>query len=87
VVPRAYVFSLDAAMKREYVRWLRRNKHVTWEVNVLARVEQREPDLPFWWYKADHDSSIFTNYLSPEFADGRRGPRMASGNARHHRLV
>jgi len=68
VVPREYVVEFDAAMKREYVRWLELHNKVTWEVNTLARVEQLT-SLPIWWYKADHDSSIFTNYRAAECAD------------------
>jgi len=70
VVPREYVQPLDQAMKREYIRRLTDHNHVTWEVNVLASVEQRYPELPIWWYKADHNASLFTNYQATEAADG-----------------
>lgn len=69
VVPRKYVRPLNQAMKNEYVRWLEQNHNISWEVNTLARVEYLEPDLPFWWYKADHNSSIFTNYRTTKNAD------------------
>jgi hypothetical protein len=73
VVPRKYVAALDAAMKHEYAYWLRERKHVSWEVNMLAQVERHHLDLPIWWYKADHDASIFTNYKTAEYAD--RSPK------------
>jgi hypothetical protein len=75
VVPRKYVVALDAAMKSEYARWIDRHNNVSWEVNTLARVEQNEPELPIWWYKANHDASIFTNYRSTRHADrGKYSP-------------
>src|SRR5204863_8511042 len=72
VVPRKYVDRLNTAMKHEYVRWLEETGNISWEVNTLARVEHLEPDLPFWWYGADHDSSIFKNYRATEDADGQK---------------
>jgi hypothetical protein len=71
VVPCRYVGQLDSAVKTEYMRCLREDKLLTWDVNVWARVEQRCPDLPIWQFKADHDASIFTNYPRTEDADGR----------------
>jgi len=70
VVPREHLIAFDEAMKREYTRWLYRHNHVTWEVNTLARVERRE-ELPIWWYKADHNESLFTNYQASYYADAR----------------
>jgi hypothetical protein len=70
VVPRQYAAALDVAMKREYIDNLSKTNRVTWEVNVLAQVEQRNPDLPIWHYHADHDASIFENYQPGEHADG-----------------
>jgi hypothetical protein len=87
VVPRKYVRPLNLAMKREYVRWLMENHIVSWEVNTLARVEYLEPDLPFCWYKADHDKTMFTNYKATEYADGRYGPSLAAKNEKHERAV
>jgi len=69
VVPRRYLRDLDAAMKHEYAYSLRQRNHVSWEVNMLAQVE-RHHKLPIWWYQADHDSSMFTNYKTAEYADG-----------------
>ena len=81
VVPRAHIENLHAAMKNEYVRWFEATKNVSWEVNTLARVERMEPKLPLWWYRADHDASIFTNYQTTEHADARRSPVLAQRDA------
>jgi len=62
VVPRGYVCKFNHAMKEEYKRWLKETGNISWEVNTLARMEQRDKDFPVWWYKADHDKTIFTNY-------------------------
>jgi hypothetical protein len=72
VVPREYIVPLDHAVKREYLRRLADYNQVTWEVNVLASVEQCHPELPIWWFKADHNASLFTNYRSTEDADGQQ---------------
>jgi hypothetical protein len=66
VVPRQHVLDLDIAMRREYARWLDATNNLSWEINTLARVERREPDLPIWHYKADHDASLFTAYRAVE---------------------
>jgi hypothetical protein len=70
VVPRRYLREFDAAMKHEYAYALRERNHVSWEVNMLAQVEQHH-DLPIWWYHADHDASMFTNYQRTQYADSR----------------
>lgn len=70
VVPRVFVETFNFAMKREYVRWLDKTSNVSWEVNTLTRLEQQDQDFPVWWYKADHDSTLFTNYRATEWADG-----------------
>jgi hypothetical protein len=85
VVPRKYVDRLNTAMKHEYVRWLEQTGNISWEVNTLARVEHLEPDLPFWWYKADHDSSIFKNYRATEDADGQKAQTGLRGIVGGHR--
>jgi hypothetical protein len=71
VVPRRFVEAFNYAMKREYVRWLQETNNVSWEVNALARLEQQDLNFPVWWYRADHDASMFTNYQSTERADGK----------------
>jgi hypothetical protein len=65
-VPRRYVIPLNLAMKREYIRWFNETGNVSFDVNTLARVEEREPDLPIWHYVADHNASMFTNYRATE---------------------
>lgn len=84
IVPRVYLDRLDQAVKREYIRWLELTHNVSWETNTLARVEQLYPNLPIWWYRADHDQTIFTNYTATENADGYRYPAVAGSDARHH---
>jgi hypothetical protein len=70
VVPRRFVGPFNEAMKREYVRWFKKTGNISWEVNTLARLEKQDPDFPVWWYRADHDSTLFTNYRATEHADG-----------------
>lgn len=72
VVPREYLVDFDLAMKTEYMRWLDQYHNVSWEVNTLARVELAEPELPIWWYKADHNETLFTNYQATQPADRGR---------------
>jgi hypothetical protein len=62
VVPRRYVKVLNMAMKQEYVRWIKETGNISWEVNTLARLEQRDEHFPVWWYEADHNQTLFTNY-------------------------
>ncbi len=63
VVPRQYLLDLDGALRVETMRHLRETNNLSWEVNTLQRLE-RNPTvpLPIWWYKADHDASLFRNY-------------------------
>jgi hypothetical protein len=62
VVPRKFVGSLNVAMKAEYIEWLQKTNNISWEVNVLARLEKNDPDFPVWHYMADHNETMFTNY-------------------------
>jgi len=62
VVPRRYVWAFNRAMQQEYKRWLKETGNISWEVNTLARMEKLDKDFPVWWYAADHDKTIFTNY-------------------------
>jgi hypothetical protein len=71
IVPRDYAYQFHIAMRDEYIRWLNVTGNISWEVNTLARLEKRDKLMPLWWYKADHDSSIFTNYKTGVLADGR----------------
>jgi hypothetical protein len=76
IVPRCYTLPLDVAMKNEYMRFIERTNLVNWEVNTLANVERRRDiyaHVPIWFYKADHNASMFTNY---------QGAHHDSGNSR-----
>ncbi len=59
-VPRKYVDALDYAVRCEARQHIGKTKNVEWEVNTWARVEARNK-LPFHWYKADHNVSMFNN--------------------------
>lgn len=69
VVPRSYVQIFNWAMKREYTRWLKETGNISWEVNALARLEQHGEGFPLWWYAADHDQTLFTNYRASKQFD------------------
>jgi hypothetical protein len=74
IVPRKYVDDFDYAMKLEYKTAV--PTCVTWDVNILARVESRarsrvlKNPLPIRQYRANHDHTMFTNYRPTEHADG-----------------
>ena len=61
VVPRPFVQDLKNLVQAIVMLHLRMTKQVTWEVNSLARAEQAGK-VPFRWYKADHDQTMFDNY-------------------------
>ena len=72
VVPRRFAAAFNAAMKQEYARWLCKTGRVSWEVNVLSRLEKRDPEFPVWWYgPCGHDSTIFTHYRGTEHGNSR----------------
>lgn len=62
-VPRKCVDQLDYACRVEARQHTNKTKNVEWEVNTWARVEARghRTILPFHWYKADHNVSMFNN--------------------------
>jgi hypothetical protein len=63
VVPRRYLLDFDLAFRAEAMRHIRETNNVSWEVNTLQRLEQNSAiRLPIWWYQADHNASLFTNY-------------------------
>jgi hypothetical protein len=62
VVPREYVQPFNLFMQDEYVRWFKQTGNISWDVNTLARLEARDDMAPLWWYKANHDHTLFTNY-------------------------
>ena len=78
VVPFEYAEILDVVMKDEYKRHLKETDNLSWEVNTLARVEQRHPGIPIWHYKANHDASMFVNYRRTEYADGKQAQAEAT---------
>lgn len=59
-VPRKHVDALDYACRVEARQHISKTKNVEWEVNTWARVEKKSK-LPFHWYKADHNGSMFTD--------------------------
>lgn len=61
VCHRNYLVPLDHEIKTEAVVYLKKHNHVTFEVNTLARVENKG-SLPIFWYQADHNSSMFSAY-------------------------
>ena len=65
VVPRQHIFELDMAVKINAMKHIHETRNLSWEVNTLARVEQAGT-VPLWWYKADHNETMFTAY--PETA-------------------
>ena len=61
IVPRQFIFEFEVAWKMEYMRWINETNRLSWEVNTLARMEQRGYCL-LNWFKADHNVTMFTNY-------------------------
>jgi len=86
LVPREYIQTFDNAMRQEYHSWLNKTNNLSWEVNTLARVEQKYPDM-IWHYQADHNQQIFTNYRVTEYADGQRGPRLVAHHESDQRFI
>jgi hypothetical protein len=64
VVPRQHVMAFDTEFKNRVKAEIKRTRHLSWEVNSLARLE-RLKRLPIRWYKADHNETLFTNYSPP----------------------
>jgi hypothetical protein len=61
-VPRRYVDDFDFQCRTVARGHILSTKNVEWEVNTWARVE-RHLKLPFKWYRADHDVSMFDNMV------------------------
>lgn len=59
-VPTKYVDQLDYLCRVEARQHIQKTHLVEWEVNTWSRVEAKSK-LPFHWYKADHDVSMFNN--------------------------
>jgi hypothetical protein len=60
IIPRKFVIEFDVAMKAEYIRGLKEGRPLSWEVNVLSRLERS--GFPIFHYKADHNITMFTAY-------------------------
>lgn len=61
VVPTDYVNDLKHAVMDKAIDTVRTTNKLEWEVNTLARVEL-DDKLPFTWYQADHNETMFTNH-------------------------
>ena len=61
VCPRQYLMEFDNQMKRTTMEYIRETGNISWEVNMLARLE-KTTKLPLWWYYADHNQQMFENY-------------------------
>lgn len=61
IVPRREAGALANAVQIDVHKRLHEGYPVSWEVNTLARVE-KSGRVPFSWYPADHDASMFNNY-------------------------
>lgn len=61
-VPRKYVDAFDYQCRVTARQHIVRTHNVEWEVNTWARVEAKSKGLPFRWYSADHDVSMFDNF-------------------------
>ena len=61
VVPRQLVKPLALEMRKVTLKGIENTGNVTWEINDLARLE-RKTMIPFRWYQANHDASMFDNY-------------------------
>src|SRR5260221_843650 len=63
VVPRKFLPDFATAFYAEAMCHIRNTNNVSWEVNTLQRLELNSAiPLPIWWYQADHNSTLFTNY-------------------------
>jgi hypothetical protein len=58
-IPRDMVDRFDYECRVAARQHITATKNVEWEVNTWARVEQKSK-LPFHWYKADHNETLFT---------------------------
>jgi hypothetical protein len=61
-VPRKYVFAFDQAVKIQVTQQAALTHIIDWEVNSWARAEFANPLLPIYWYAADHNATMLTNY-------------------------
>lgn len=68
VVPRQVLHKLYKVVKGTALDHVNRTGNVTWEVNTLAEAEHNKKFPKVRWYKADHDQTLFTNYI-PELRE------------------
>lgn len=61
VVPRPLAVDFHEKFKDATLRTFWRTKHVTFEVNDLARLE-KHGHVPMLWYHGDHNETMFDNY-------------------------
>jgi hypothetical protein len=67
-VPREHLDVLHQEVQHTAIDHILFTHNVEWEVNTWARVERRS-QLPFCWYKADHDVTQFTHCPTLEKSD------------------
>lgn len=60
-VPAKLVDAFHFECRAKCSQHIERTRSVEWEVNTWSRVEGGRRKLPFKWYKADHDVSMFLN--------------------------
>jgi hypothetical protein len=68
VVPRRRVHKLYKAIKTAALKHIDLTKNVEWEVNTMARAELANT-VPFRWYQADHNETMFTGFPDAVPAD------------------
>jgi hypothetical protein len=61
ICPRNKAVALCQAVMLDICQHISRTKRLSWEVNTLARVEQRDL-VSFRQYQADHNETMFTEY-------------------------
>lgn len=64
ICPRPLVAPLAAGVMSTALKHMKLSRRAEWEVNTWARLEQTDR-LPIRWYKADHNSTLFTAYEAP----------------------
>ncbi len=68
-VPTKVVHDLDFECRNKARQHIQTTRNVEWEVNTWARVEAGKRRLPWKWYKADHNRTLFTQ--CPTLGDTR----------------
>lgn len=60
-VPARFAAPLDFECRAKARQHIQATNNVEWEVNTWARVERGKRSLPWRWYQADHNVSMFNN--------------------------